>query len=264
MILLAPMQDEAAAAAQTFLYGCVLAMVLAAIIGFAVLPKLDTFVGFALALGAVLVPIGALSAQPWNGQLFMITAINFIPMLAPQNQVTYDTTRFYNSSVAIFVGVLFTVLAFRLIPPPSPALRTRRLLALTLRDLRRLVAHRKSVRRSEWENRIYGRLSVMPPQAELVQAAQLAAALSVGSEAIRLRRIAGRAGLGEQTREAFAALAHGDSQLAIARLASVDRTLAAIPERQPGARARLRARGSIRAITDALAQYADYFDGRAA
>ena len=54
------------------------------------------------------------------------------------------------------------------------------------------------------------------------------------------------------------------SQLAIARLASVDRTLAAIPERQPGARARLRARGSILAITDALAQYADYFDGRAA
>jgi hypothetical protein len=104
----------------------------------------------------------------------------------------------------------------------------------------------------------------MPPQAELVQGAQLAAALSVGSEAIILRRIAGRAGLGEQTRAAFAALAHGDSQLAIARLASVDRTLAAIPERQPGARARLRARGSILAITDALAQYADYFDGRAA
>jgi uncharacterized membrane protein YccC len=264
VILLAPIQDEAAAAAQTFLYGCALAMVLAAIIGFAVLPKLATFLGFALALGAVLVPIGALSAQPWNGQLFTITGINFIPMLAPENLETYDTSRFYNSSVAIFVGVLFAVLAFRLIPPPSPALRTRRLLALTLRDLRRLVTHRKSVGRSEWQNRIFGRLSVMPPQAELVQGAQLAAALSVGSEAIILRRIAGRAGLGEQTRAAFAALAHGDSQLAIARLASVDRTLAAIPERQPGARARLRARGSILAITDALAQYADYFDGRAA
>jgi Predicted membrane protein len=46
VILLAPIQDEAAAAAQTFLYGCALAMVLAAIIGFAVLPKMDTFVGF--------------------------------------------------------------------------------------------------------------------------------------------------------------------------------------------------------------------------
>ena len=264
VILMASIQDEAATAAQTFLYGCALAMVFAAIIGFAVLPKMDTFLGFALALGAVLVPVGALSAQPWHGWMFTITGIIFIPMLAPENLETYDTSRFYNSSVAIFVGVLFAVLAFRLIPPPSPALRTRRLLALTLRDLRRLVTHQKLVGRSEWQNRIFGRLAVMPAQAELVQAAQLAAALSVGNEAIKLRRIADSVSLGAQTREAFAALAGGDSHFAIARLTSVDRALAAIPERQPGARARLRARGSILAITDALAQYADYFDGEPA
>ena len=264
VILLAPQQDKAADAAQTFLYGCLLAAVLAAIVAFAVLPMLVTFVGFALALGAVLVPVGALAAQPWNGQLFMITGFNFIPMLAPQNLMTYDTSQFYNSSVAIFVGVLISVLAFRLIPPPSPALRTRRLLALTLRDLRRVITNRKPMSRADWENRCYGRLSVMPPQAELEQAAQLAAALSVGNEIIRLHRIANHSGLGAQTREAFAALARGDSQLAIARLASIDRALAAVPTQQPGARLRLRARGAIRAIMDALAQYADYFDGRAA
>jgi uncharacterized membrane protein YccC len=238
--------------------------VLAAIVAFAVLPNLVTFVGFALALGAVLVPVGALAAQPWNGQLFMITGFNFIPMLAPQNLMTYDTSQFYNSSVAIFVGVLISVLAFQLIPPPSPALRTRRLLALTLRDLRRVITNRKPMSRTDWENRCYGRLSVMPPQAELEQAAQLAAALSVGNEIIRLRRIADHASLGGETREAFAALARGDSRLAIARLAGVDRALAAIPAQQPGARLRLRARGAIRAIMDALGQYADYFDGRVA
>jgi uncharacterized membrane protein YccC len=264
VILLAPQQDQAGDAAQTFLYGCLLGAVLAAIIAFAVLPKLETFVGFALALGAVLVPIGALAAQPWNGQLFMITGFNFIPMLAPQNLMTYNTSQFYNSSVAITVGVLFSVLAFRLIPPPSPALRTRRLLALTLRDLRALIVNGKPVNRTDWEDRIYGRLSVMPQAAELVHGAQLAAALSVGSETIRLRRIAGHFGLSTQTREALAALASGDSRLAVARLTGIDRALAAIPEQQSGARLRLRARASIRAITDALAEYADYFDGRAA
>jgi uncharacterized membrane protein YccC len=212
----------------------------------------------------VLVPIGALAAQHWNSQLFMITGFNFIPILAPQNLMTYDTSQFYNSAVAIFVGVLFSVLAFRLIPPPSPALRTRRLLALTRRDLRRLIISQKHERQDDWENRIYGRLSVLPPQAELVQAAQLAAALSVGNEAIRLRQITRRFGLHEQAVAALAALANGDSALAIERLTMVDRILAAIPAQQSGLKLRLRARGSILAITDALSQYGDYFDAGAA
>jgi uncharacterized membrane protein YccC len=264
VILLAPQQDKAAGAAETFLFGAVLATALASIVAFAVLPRLVTFTGFAFALGAVLVPIGALAAQPWNSQLFMITGFNFIPILAPQNLMTYDTSQFYNSAVAIFVGVLFSVLAFRLIPPPSPALRTQRLLALTRRDLRRLILSQKHERQDEWENRIYGRLSVLPPQAELVQAAQLAAALSVGNEAIRLRQITKRFGLHEQAMTALAALANCDSALAIERLTTVDRILAAIPAQQSGLKLRLRARGSILAIRDALSQYGDYFDAGAA
>ncbi len=126
----------------------------------------------------------------------MIAAFNFIPMLAPQNQMTYDTHTFYNTAVAIFVGVLFTVIAFRLIPPLSPAWRTRRLLLLTRRDLRRLTVARKLISVDEWENRIFGRLAVLPPQAELQQSAALAAALAVGSEVIRLRSIADRFAVG--------------------------------------------------------------------
>jgi hypothetical protein len=47
-------------------------------------------------------------------------------------------------------------LSFRLIPPLSPAFRTRRLLALTLRDLRRLAMGRTF---NGWEGHIHGRLS---------------------------------------------------------------------------------------------------------
>jgi uncharacterized membrane protein YccC len=263
VILLAPQQDQAGGATELFLYGCLFSAVLAAIVEFAVLPKFVTFTGFAVVLGAVLVPLGAFAAQPWNGQFFMLATFNFIPILAPQNRMTYDTETFYNSTAAIIVGVLVSVVAFRLIPPLSPAQRTRRLLALTLRDLRRLIAAKTPPRQTDWENRIYGRLSVMPPQAELVQGAQLTAALSVGCEAIRLSRVAYRFGMRQETRAALGALAQGNSALAVTRLGAIDRALAAIPAQQPTPRLRLRARGSIRVITDALVQYRDYFDSGA-
>ena len=54
---------------------------------------------------------------------------------------------------------------------------------------------------------MYGRLSVMPDQAEPLQRSQLVAALSVGSEIIQLRRIAPRLGLGADLDAALAALA---------------------------------------------------------
>ncbi len=260
VILLAPQQDQAYAAARSFLFGCILAAIAAAIAAFALLPQFVDFSGFSFVLGLVLVPLGALSAQPWNGPLFMIAAFNFIPMLAPQNQMIYDTHTFYNTAVAIFVGVLFTVIAFRLVPPLSPAWRTRRLLLLTRRDLRRLIVARKLTSVDEWENCIYGRLSVLPQQAELQQSAALAAALAVGSEVIRLRNIADRFAVGGEVASAFEALARGESATAIRQLAAVDRALAAIPDTRPGARVRLRARGSICAIMEALAQYASYFD----
>jgi hypothetical protein len=104
----------------------------------------------------------------------------------------------------------------------------------------------------------------MPQQAELVQGAQLVAALSVGAEVIRLRGVAGRFGLEEELAAAAAALAHGNSAQAIERFAEVDRALASVPAQQPGAALRLRARGSICAITEAIARYSDYFDAGAA
>jgi uncharacterized membrane protein YccC len=178
--------------------------------------------------------------------------------------MAYNAHQFYNSAAAICIGILFAVIALRLIPPLSPALRTHRLLALTLRDLRKLANGRTPMPQQEWESRIYGRLAVLPQQAELVQGAQLAAALSVGAEVIRLRNVAGRFGLNEEMAAAFVALAAGNSAQAARRFAEADRALASIPEQQPGAALRLRARGSICAITEALARYSDYFDAGAA
>ena len=63
----------------------------AAIVKFAVLPGLETFAGFSLALGLVLVPAGALMTQPWQPLMFMAMTVNFVPLLAPANQMNPQT-----------------------------------------------------------------------------------------------------------------------------------------------------------------------------
>jgi hypothetical protein len=151
-------------------------------------------------------------------------------------------------------------LAFRLLPPLSPPLRTRRLLALTLRDLRRLTTEAIPRMTNQWEARTYGRLSALPEQAEPLQRAQLVAALSVGTGIIRLRRVARRFELHAELDAALDALARGDSSVATEHLARYDKRLAGLPRTGPGARVRLRARASILAMLEALAQHPAYFD----
>ncbi|MEH2566070.1 putative membrane protein YccC [Bradyrhizobium sp. AZCC 2289] len=262
VITFSPAADQAYASAKSRLVGISLAVALAAIVKFAVLPGSETFVSLGIAIGLVLIPAGALSTLPWQAAMFGAIASWFIPLVAPENQITYDTQQFYNSALAIVAGAGAATLAFRLLPPLSPELRTHRLLALSLRDLRRLTTGPIPWTANEWEGRAYSRLSALPEQAEPLQRAQLMAALSVGTEIIRLRRIAHRFDQDAELDTAFDALARGDSSVATERLARLDQRLAAMPGR--GARVRLRARSSILAMSEALAQHAAYFDSGAA
>jgi uncharacterized membrane protein YccC len=260
--IFSPKADQAYVAAVSFLVGIILTIAVAAIVNFAVLPGLAGFTAFSIALGLVLLPAGALMVQTWPTPIFMAMAFLFVPLVAPANQMSYDPQQFYNAASAIVAGVGIAVLAFRLLPPLSPALRTSRLLALTLRDLRRLTTGRNPRTANDWEGRIYSRLSVLPEQAEPLQRAQLLAALSVGTEIILLRRAARwfDARLGLDT--ALGAIAKGNSAVAAARLASMDQSLAARSGTRPGPRTRLRVRASLLALSEALTRHAAYFDAR--
>ena len=255
VILLAPRADQAYAAVKGFMIGTTLTAVFAAVIAFAVLPNRETFPAFSLAIGLVLVPAGAGVAQPWQTVMFMAMAFNFVPLLAPANQQSYDTQQFYNSASALVIGVSVGACSFRLIPPLSPAFRTRRLLALTLRDLRRLARSRIWQTPEDWEGRIYGRLSAVPDAAGPLPGAQMLAALSVGTAIIQLRRIARAMDLTSDLDAALKALRRGDIALTKARLDRLDGALAA----RLGSAA-LRARGSILAMKEVLTQHAAYFE----
>jgi uncharacterized membrane protein YccC len=263
VITFSPAADQAYASAKSRLVGISLAVALAAIVKFAVLPDSETFVSLGIAIGLVLLPAGALSSLPWQAPMFGAIASWIIPLVAPANQIVYDPQQFYNAALAIVAGAGCATIAFRLLPPLSPALRSRRLLALALRDLRRLAMAPILPTRGGWESREYGSLLVLPEQAEPLQRAQLLAALSVGSEIIRLRRTARRIHLDAEIDAALEGVAHGQSAIATERLAQIYDALDVLPSVEPKAPIILRAQGGIRAISEALVRHAAYFDSAA-
>jgi uncharacterized membrane protein YccC len=258
--LLAPRADQAYAVALGFSVGVAIGTAGAAIIAFAALPTVETFLGFCIMIGLFLVPAGAGVAQPWQTAAFIGMTYNFIPLLAPANQMTYDTVQFYNSALSIGLGSVAGAMSFRLIPPLSPAFRTRRLLALTLRDLRRLATDPARWTREDWEERMHTRIAALPDAAEPLQRAQIMTALSVGIEIINLRRIAPQLGLDAELDAALASLAQGHSAAATARFAALDRRLAALAESGSQAFLALRTRAMALLVSDALVQHGAYFD----
>jgi len=109
VLLLAPQVDRAYLAGIFFLLGSLLNIVVRATIAFAALPGTgaETFAAFSLIIGFCLVPIGALLAharRPWKIAMFTAMTITFMPLLAPTNQMVYNTVQFYNGTVAIVAG----------------------------------------------------------------------------------------------------------------------------------------------------------------
>src|SRR5271155_5253412 len=263
VILLAPRADAAYAQAVRFTIGVALAAVCAAIIQFAALPQLTTFAGFSMAMALYLVPVGMLMAQASRAMFALVTAMsgNFVPLLAPANQMSYDTVQFYNSALAIVAGGSVAALSFRLLPPLSPAFRVERLLELTSRDLRRLATANVGKLPADWEGRIYKRLVAMPDGGEPLQRAQLITALSLGREIIELRRVAPQLGLASDLDAALEPFAQGNSATAVARLERLDHRLASLTESDPQTLVILHERARILLICDALMEHRAYFDG---
>ena len=266
VLLLAPKGDLAYGGALAFALGVAGAVVCAAAIKFAMLPALQTFPAFCAALGLFFLPAGfamAVSRQPIVTAVLTAMTFNVNPLLAPTNVMNYDTAQYYNSALAIVVGCGVAPLAFLLLPPLSPALRVRRLLALTSRDLRRLAIAPVLPTPDYWESRLYSRLTALPDQATPLQRAQLLAALSVGTEMIGLRQMATHLGTTAELDAALNDIALGHSTEAIAQLRQFDGRLASTRETGTEATMALRGRSRILVISEALAEHRAYFDAGA-
>src|SRR5712671_157953 len=262
-LLLSPKGDLAIAGAIAVTVAAAGCILCSAIIKFAVLPAFQTFPAFCFAIGLFLIPFGfatARSRHPAALAIFTAMGVNFVPLLAPTNPMSYDPSQFYNTALAVLAGCGVAALAFRLLPPLLPPVRARRLLALTLRDLRRLAIASLLPRSEDWESRMFGRLVALPNEAEPLQRARLLAALSVGSDIIHLRRAALRLGVISELDTALEAFVQGNSAVAIARLHQLDQRIASNLDTAPEPSIALRARGRILVISESIAAHASYFD----
>jgi uncharacterized membrane protein YccC len=199
-------------------------------------------------------------AQPWNTALFVPIAANFIPILGPANQMSYNTIQFYNTALAIVAGCAVGAMSFRLIPPLSPQFRSQRLLALSLRDLRRLATDPIQRHRS-WEERLYSRIVALPGGAEPVQRAVLVTSLTVGGSFIALQQAAPQLGFAGEFEAALRHFGSGDCSAMMPQLEAADRRLAALADRDD--LAVMRARGQLLALRDALSDHRAYFESGA-
>jgi uncharacterized membrane protein YccC len=267
LLLLSPKGDLAFGGALAFAMGTAGAVVFAAAIKFAMLPALETFPAFCAALGLFLLPAGfgiAASRQPMMTAVLTAMSMNVIPLLAPANEMNYDTAQYYNSALAIVAGCGVAPLAFWLLPPLSSAVRVRRLLALASRDLRRLAIAPELPTPDCWESRICSLLIALPEQATPLQRARLLAALSVGTEIIGLRQMATQHGTTREIDAALNDIALGHSSKAIAKLRQFDDRLAAARESGAEATLAIRERGRVLIISEAIAEHGHYFDTGAA
>jgi len=260
VILFGPRGDNAYASALSFLAGTCLAAALAAIANFAVLPQVHSFMGLAVVLSCYLIPVGALSARFSQSALLMAMAANFVPLVAPVNLASYDTIQFYNSALALCAGCAIGVLSFQLLPPLTPAARTQRLLRSTLRDLRKMAEGPLPLRPDAWRGLIDARLADLPDSAQPLQRARIVAALSAGTEMIRLGRLIRRLSLSSSLSPALRELAQGHSVPASVVLARLEMTLSAKPVTRCIRRLTSHARGSALALTEVLTQHSTYFD----
>jgi uncharacterized membrane protein YccC len=239
----------------------VISLVCAALVVFGLLPKVISFPSLCLVLGLFLVPFGYLTALPWRrSSLFTAATFIFVSMIPITNVMSYDAVRFWNTSIAIFVGIAVGAIAMLILPPLPAPIRTQRLLVLTLADLRRL-ARRAAPRPNVWEGRGVARLLAMPEQAQPVQRSELASMIAVGKEVLRLRRLAPRFIENGALNAALKALAEGPSSEAINDFRQVDRQLAGLHSLQAQSRIVLSLRASILVICGQLSEFPACYDG---
>jgi uncharacterized membrane protein YccC len=259
VVLFGPRSDLAYASTVGYCLGGTIAAMFAAVVKFSILPNFESFPYLCAILACFLVPVAGWGSKGRFPALFGVMPVGFIALVSPQNVMVYDTVAFYNGAVALIAGTAIAALAFLLIPPLSPTVRTRRLLGSTLRDLRSIASGHTPLQSMEWKRRSYARLAALPDSAGLLERAQMTAAVTAGTELIHLHRAARLIPLGPQLNLAFAAFAAGRCSGVVEALALVDRQLAAL--RPPGHHARrmVRARASILTLKELLSQHSAYF-----
>ncbi|UDL95767.1 FUSC family protein [Lichenihabitans sp. PAMC28606] len=260
VILLSPQNEQASSAIIGFAAGSVLTAALAAVIKFAVLPNHEGYGSFAAIIFLVLVPLAALSTRPALAPVLIPATVNFIPLLGPTNLISYDMQSFANSALAIMAGCIGGAVVLQVMPPVPPATRTRRLVGLTLADLRAIARHPGHLSPDRWRSRVFARIVALPADADPADGSSMLGALTVGLQLMDVRETFARFGLDlAAVGEVEAAVSKGDLADIQSRLDTLRRVVADRFGDANDSVAISRLLAAFREIGETITNYRDYF-----
>jgi uncharacterized membrane protein YccC len=90
------------------------------------MPLAVDFPSMAVALAPLMLACGFIMAQPRIGPLGLLSAVYFAFASNINNVMTYDAAAFFNSSLAVLVGIAVAVVLFAIFFPETPAYADRR------------------------------------------------------------------------------------------------------------------------------------------
>lgn len=181
-------QDRPSAAGMFFLKGILVALPLAFLWRFFILPWGEgySFLVFALAPP---VTLGALAfVNPPTARIATSFNVYFLSLISPTNEMSYDPAGFIDSAVATLVGVGIGVMMFRLVLPTDPVQLARRILDRIRRDIAVMAVRPGRAERQGFETLVYDRLArIFALSSDETLLSSGVAALSVALEIDRLK-----------------------------------------------------------------------------
>ncbi|MGJ5203474.1 FUSC family protein [Bradyrhizobium sp. HKCCYLR20261] len=208
-LIFASFGDLARDLARDYTIGVTLMAVVGGVLYFGVLPAFSSFAALISVLSVLFVWLGAMQAGQWHSVVFLAMTISSLPLLGVGNPIVYDAAAYFNLALAIMAGSAVGALFFVAIPVIPPVVRARRLIALSARDLRRLMAGAWTPDRRRWTAIMARRIEVLPLQAAVEDAADLLALYAVGRAALRLEQTAPDVRTQRAVRTALKAFAEG-------------------------------------------------------
>ena len=227
--------DDPAPVILRFLQGTVVAVAIAGLYLFAVLPAVDGFVPLLVVIGVLYLPLGALLAVPALAPRVAPVAINGFALIALQSSYAADFASFLEGGIALLFGFAVALVVTRLLRSIGVSLRVSRLVQADRRDLIRLAEGRSPADLRPIAAAMLDRFEALAARLGGADAAALGlrelAELRAAFNLLRLRQA--MPGLGEAARAPVAAAIAATAGLArgglppAAALARIDAALAA-------------------------------------
>lgn len=180
------------AGAVEFIKGTVIAVVMAFVCAFLILPVVAGLPLLLVVLAVFWLPGVYATTVPRHALAGVAYLVAFTTLAAADNPMRYDMAAFLNGSLAWVLATFFTLLGFRILLPRQPAQAVARL-RRAIRDDALGALRRRSPAQREWQWRQQHRMaqlgSLLRTQPEVMDGviAEARAAMHLGREVMRLR-----------------------------------------------------------------------------